>query len=151
MENASKALIIAGAILLAILLISLGIMIFNQAQGTVNNSGMSQAEITSFNNKFLKYAGKEKTKSDIKALANEILASNANESNANRKIGIWYETKSRVILDPITNKIDMSTINETTKYEIIANYCKSLNERSGHKETLTIGCIWNITIKDQVN
>ena len=32
MENASKALIIAGAILLAILLISLGIMIFNQAQ-----------------------------------------------------------------------------------------------------------------------
>ena len=119
MENASKALIIAGAILLAILLISLGIMIFNQAQGTVNNSGMSQAEITSFNNKFLKYAGKEKTKSDIKALANETLASNVNESN------------------------------ETTKYEIIVNYCKSLNERSGHPETLTIGCIWTITIKDQ--
>ena len=38
MENASKALIIAGAILLAILLISLGIMIFNQAQDTVNKT-----------------------------------------------------------------------------------------------------------------
>ena len=45
MENASKALIIAGAILLSILLITLGIMIFGQAQDTVNNSGMSQAEI----------------------------------------------------------------------------------------------------------
>ena len=64
MENASKALIIAGAILLAILLISLGIMIFNQAQDTVNNSGMSQAEITAFNNKFLKYEGKGKKTSD---------------------------------------------------------------------------------------
>ena len=31
MENASKALIIAGAILLAILIISLGIMIYQQA------------------------------------------------------------------------------------------------------------------------
>ena len=31
MENASKALIIAGAILLAILIISLGILIFSQA------------------------------------------------------------------------------------------------------------------------
>ena len=39
MENASKALIIAGAILLAILLISLGIMVFTQAQDVTKNSG----------------------------------------------------------------------------------------------------------------
>ena len=74
MENASKALIIAGAILLAILLISLGIMIFNQAQDTVNNSGMTQAEITTFNNKFLKYEGTQKG-------SNEVIASNADSSN----------------------------------------------------------------------
>ena len=61
MENASKALIIAGAILLAILLISLGIMIFNQAQDTVNNSGMSQAEITAFNAIDMSSIEKEKT------------------------------------------------------------------------------------------
>ena len=54
MENASKALIIAGAILLSILLITLGIMIFSQAQDTIHNSGMTQAEITTFNNQFLK-------------------------------------------------------------------------------------------------
>ena len=41
MENASKALIIAGAILLSILLISLGIMIFTQAQDATKNSGTS--------------------------------------------------------------------------------------------------------------
>ena len=49
MENASKALIIAGAILLAILIISLGIMIYNQASGVVNNNSMSQVDISSFN------------------------------------------------------------------------------------------------------
>ena len=73
MENASKALIIAGAILLAILLISLGIMIFNQAQDTVNNSGMTQAEITAFNNKFLKYEGEQKA-SVVKSLINEAIS-----------------------------------------------------------------------------
>ena len=75
MENASKALIIAGAILLAILLISLGILIFNQAQDTVNNNGMSQAEITSHNNKFLKYEGIQKG-TIVKSMINEILTEN---------------------------------------------------------------------------
>ncbi len=80
MENASKALIIAGAILLSILLISLGIMIFNQAQDVVNNSGMTEAELTAFNNKFLKYEGTI-SGSEAKALMSEIIASNSDESN----------------------------------------------------------------------
>ena len=82
MENASKALIIAGAILLAILLISLGIMIFNQAQDTVNNSGMSQAELQAFNNQFIKYEGTRKG-SEVKSLVSEVLASNADDNNKN--------------------------------------------------------------------
>ena len=80
MENASKALIIAGAILLAILLISLGIMIFNQAQDTVSNSGMSEAQITAFNNKFLKYEGNQKG-TMVKSMIQEVLATNAESAN----------------------------------------------------------------------
>ncbi len=80
MENASKALIIAGAILLAILLISLGIMIFNQAQDTVSGSGMSEAEMQSFNNKFLKYEGNVKG-TMVKSLIQEVLATNADSDN----------------------------------------------------------------------
>jgi len=38
MENASKALIIAGAILISILLISLGIMMFNSSKGTTDQA-----------------------------------------------------------------------------------------------------------------
>ena len=80
MENASKALIIAGAILLSILLISLGIMIFNQAQDTVTNSGMTEAELTSFNNKFLKYEGKQKG-SRVKSMIQDVKSSNDNASD----------------------------------------------------------------------
>ena len=67
MENASKALIIAGAILLAILLISLGIMIYTQASGVVNNNAMSEVEISSFNKKFTQYGSRcNSTKQFIK-------------------------------------------------------------------------------------
>ncbi len=44
MENASKALIIAGAILISILLISLGIIMFNASKGTTDQaSGTANA------------------------------------------------------------------------------------------------------------
>lgn len=39
MENASKALIIAGAILISILLVSLGIIMFNSSKGTTDQAG----------------------------------------------------------------------------------------------------------------
>ena len=82
MENASKALIIAGAILLSILLISLGIMIFTQAQDTVTNSGMSDAEVEAFNNNFTKYEGKQKG-TMVKSLIQEVLASNSDATAGN--------------------------------------------------------------------
>ena len=79
MENASKALIIAGAILLAILLISLGIIIFSQAQDTVNNSGMTQAEVQTFNGQLVKYEGAQKG-TVVKTMIQEVLAINNNGS-----------------------------------------------------------------------
>ena len=91
MENASKALIIAGAILLAILLISLGIMIFNQAQEVVTGSGMDEAQKTAFNNKFVKYEGTQKG-TMVKALIQEIIASNSSNENENRQINITGKT-----------------------------------------------------------
>ncbi len=79
MENASKALIIAGAILLAILLISLCIIIFSQAQDTVNNCGMTQAEVQTFNGQLVKYEGDQKG-TVVKTMIQEVLAINNNGS-----------------------------------------------------------------------
>ena len=93
MENASKALIIAGAILLAILLITLGIYIFQQAQSTVNNSGMSQAEVQSFNSQFIKYEGTSVKGSAVKSLVQEVNANNAqDETNNDHQITITGKT-----------------------------------------------------------
>lgn len=41
MENASKALIIAGAILISILLISLGIIMFNSSKSTTDQASQA--------------------------------------------------------------------------------------------------------------
>lgn len=55
MENASKALIIAGSILLAILIIAMGVMIFNNAKNAADTSTFDTAEINMFNQKFERY------------------------------------------------------------------------------------------------
>lgn len=99
MENASKALIIAGAILLAILLISLGIMIYNQAQSVTNGDGMSDAEISTFNSRFQKYEGDQKG-SIVKTLINEIEVNNARETST----GPAYITLSKPTNDIVNNK-----------------------------------------------
>ena len=57
MENASKALIIAGAILLSILIISLGIMVYNNAKNTVGSSNLDKQEIQTFNSQWEQYEG----------------------------------------------------------------------------------------------
>ena len=69
MENASKALIIAGAILISILLISVGIIVMNAINNPVQQgaaSADSQA-IEIFNGKFTGYMGRQKG-STVKAL-----------------------------------------------------------------------------------
>ena len=75
MENASKALLIAGAILLCILIIAIGMYIYNSAQSTIQDSltSMSTQEIEAFNNNWETYRGKQ-TGSNISALAGRLIA-----------------------------------------------------------------------------
>ena len=86
MENASKALIIAGAILLAILIISLGIMIYNQASGVVNNNAMSEVDISTFNQKFEQYFGTKVKRANVRALLTAIRSNNTTNEGDNSKI-----------------------------------------------------------------
>ena len=81
MENASKALIIAGAILLAIVLVSLGVLVINNARGDIENQNIDQATIDAFNAKFLSYCGKNKSGSDMNSLMDAIAASNGAQKN----------------------------------------------------------------------
>lgn len=57
MENASKALIIAGAILLAILIIGLGVFIFNKAKSATNMDDLDSQQVEAHNSTFQNYEG----------------------------------------------------------------------------------------------
>lgn len=73
MENASKALIIAGAILLSILIIAIGMYIYNSSTNSITNaaSQISQQDIQAFNNQFTMYEGRQ-VGTNVKALITTI-------------------------------------------------------------------------------
>ena len=99
MENASKALIIAGAILLAILIISLGIMIYNQASGVVDSNAMDEVAVTSFNEKFRQYEGQNIRGANIKALINSIAQNNlSNQGDTSKQVELVFDgaTKGKI-------------------------------------------------------
>ena len=78
MENASKALLIAGAILIAILLIAIAMYVYSTSQGNVNQAmaSLDVQQIQSLNQAWLNYEGRQ-TGSQVKALINRLIA-NAN-------------------------------------------------------------------------
>lgn len=82
MENASKALLIAGAVLIVILIIGVGMGIFQGSQGSIDAAmaKMGAQEKQIFNAQFENYAGTKKG-SQIRALYSAIIASDAQEDN----------------------------------------------------------------------
>ena len=94
MENASKALLIAASVLIVILLIGVGMVIFNSIGSTTDQVG-SQADsmaIQTFNGNFDQYEGSAVSASNVKSLINKINANNVNSSN---KVRIKGEVNAR--------------------------------------------------------
>lgn len=90
MENASKALIIAGSVLIAILVISLGLLIFKSTSGTTDQTQElgKTLEVQQFNSQFLKYCGESVKGSQVRTLCEVIIAHNANSENS-KKVKIF--------------------------------------------------------------
>ena len=103
MENASKALIIAGAILLAILIISLGILIYNQASGVVNNNAMSEVEVQQFNQKFTQYEGGRVRGATVNSMLQSVLSNNISQ-DGDRKVKVTGAVQLGIDATQITDK-----------------------------------------------
>ena len=122
MENASKALIIAGAILLAILIIGLGVYIYRQAAGVIDTGTMDQLVVSQFNAQFEPYLGNNVSGSNVKQLIKIIDASNRAKEDL-----------------PVTFKVDdqpdndSSTIKSGNTYKI-----ESSENKAGYIEKITI-------------
>ena len=92
MENATKALIIAGAILISILIIALGVMIYNNASGTVDSANLSDTEIQSFNSKFTQYMSDSMSSTTVESLVKAVQASNESEYAAGTERYVQIDT-----------------------------------------------------------
>ncbi len=136
MENASKALIIAGAILLAILIITLGIVIYQQASGVINNSSMSQVEVTQFNTQFTQYQGKQRG-SVVKSLYQTVLANNVSQDSDDRKVQIVCSITGNLEKSATSLPANMSKIATGSSYNIDIAY-GSGKGNAGLVEVITI-------------
>ncbi len=126
MENASKALIIAGAILLAILIISLGILIYNQASSVVNENTMDSVEVSQFNTQFTQYEG-TKSGSTVRSLAQSVLSSNVAQDDDDRKVTLVVKESAAggetTIVSTTTDQItNLNKISTGGTYDIQCSY-----------------------------
>lgn len=98
MENASKSLLIAGSILVCILVIAVGMYIYNTSGSSIQASvsTMSTSEIEAYNVKYTMYEG-EQTGANVKSLVG-VLVSNAstNEDENTRIPGLYFEYNKEV-------------------------------------------------------
>lgn len=122
MENASKALIIAGAILLSILIIALGMGVYNQAKNGMGNADLSGTEVNAHNSKFEAYEGRMKG-TEVSALITTIKSNNRDYSD--RQIMLWYANEIKK--DTGTVKTNIDTFKKDGTYEISGNLTEDIN------------------------
>ena len=133
MENATKALLIAAAVLVAILIISLGLVVYNMAAETVNSQNLSQQEVQAQNEKFARYDGTNKRGSEVNAMLKTVLQSNMDLMATNKSDGLVSVDGASISLTTgataITKRADTSKM-----YDIIVNY----DSKSGLVNTITV-------------
>ncbi len=127
MENASKALIIAGAILLAILIIGLGVYIYRQAAGVIDTGTMDQLVVSQFNAQFEPYLGNNVSGSNVKQLIKIIKASN----RAKEDLTVTFIVK----VGNIEYNNDDSEIKSGNAYKVESS---SEGNKAGYIEKITI-------------
>ena len=140
MENASKALIIAGAILISILLISLGIMIYNQAKDAATETSMDDFTISAFNSKFTQYGG-EVNGSKVRSLINDVFSSNASASASGNGHTIEIDGGANVWCDAggtTFSKGKLSDIKVNQKYTVTCSRAGSGTANAGYINKITI-------------
>ena len=114
MENASKALIIAGAILLSILIIGLGMAIYQQASGAIGNANMDPQKIQAYNSEFASYEG-TKSGTQVRALLDIIRSHNlANTDDPSLNVVAMTSSAANVTAAP-TELVTATAINDIKK------------------------------------
>ena len=117
MENASKALIIAGSILISILVISLGVMIFTNMSNTVkSNANLNKQQIQAFNSKISPYIGKNISGSQVNELISRVRAINQKAKSSDDNIRVVTFSKNGI------EDNNLTSVMTGKYYEVQGNY-----------------------------
>ena len=135
MENASKALIIAGAILLSILIIAIGMYIYNSSQNSIATAGsqISAQEVESFNKTWEMYEGVQ-TGTNVKSLISKMSANaKANETESTRLPDLTYyaasDTDKHEVYSEVGELLNIEGFNEArTAIQPRHNYIVELHQ-----------------------
>ena len=140
MENASKALIMAGSILIALIIISLGVMIFkNYSNSVKNNTSLDKQTIASFNRRIDPYIGDNKSASQVNTLRDIAISINNNakvEGGSMQYVNMTIDGSVVTSYDSSNNKVTINNIKaETGKfYKVEPTY----NPDTGLINTITV-------------
>ena len=109
MENATKGLMIAGAILIAIVLIGIGVFLVSQAQNFMNKGGQTfdDSAVQAFNTKFENYTG-QRSGSDIRALITLVNTNNLSAASN----GTYLEEGIKLVLKQLKDVLAYNGVKE---------------------------------------
>ena len=113
MENASKALIIAGAILISILIVGLGVIIYNNVSNIATTGTLDSEQITAHNSPFEGYFGDYVSGSNVRALLTQVQANNSAAQRNDEKIGNYI-----YVVDDSNSPVTSSSIRTGQMYKV---------------------------------
>ena len=122
MENASKALIIAGAILISIVLITFGVMILGQGSEVIKTSDMSETEVSTFNAKFTSFQGNKVRGSKVNSLINTVIQNNMSQDDDGKKVEIKTDSEGITVSKTTQTMSTVTTADTGATYSVTCNY-----------------------------
>lgn len=140
MENASKALLIAAAILIVLLIIGFGIMVLNSSTDNIDEgiSQMSTQQKDMFNKQFTIYEGPKVTGNSVRSLIQNIISSNNTNQDIDGKIvsidGIKSINAASGSLQANEMSLFKTEINTGATYKVVMSY----NDKTGLVTKVTI-------------
>lgn len=115
MENASKALIMAGSVLIAIIIISCLVLMINNlsAYQGLQTQNEEVAQIEKFNNQYIIYNRDDVRGSDLYSLMNKVIDYNIRQSTEGKELG---QNGQYVGYSPMSISIDLKSYQENLAY-----------------------------------
>lgn len=141
MENASKALLMAGAVLIGLLVISLAVLAYNQMSHYQKSQSdvVKDQQLAEFNNQYTQYIRNDVKGIDLVSLANKVVDFNLKESGAG-EIDYNQEITLKIDMQNYQKKYAGNLFNKTT-YTIKnknSDFFTIINTYTGLEKTYTL-------------